>query len=103
MSEIIEERYSPEEWNIYGAQASDGDNWNDDSPLCRKLLAESILPQSQYFAYVEITKRNHQALWEEYVKLAGQFGGVFAQQAIRGVEDIFPVFRQLFQKQANVA
>ena len=69
MQEIINERYSPNEWNIYGAQASDGDNWNDDSPLCSKLLTESILPQVQYFAYVEITKRNHQALWEEYAKL----------------------------------
>ncbi len=61
MSEVIEDRYSPDEWNIYGAQASDGDNWNDDSGICGKLLTESILPQVQYFAYVEITKRSHQA------------------------------------------
>ena len=45
MNQIIEERYSPSEWNIYAAQASDGDNWNDDSPICSKLLAEEILPQ----------------------------------------------------------
>ena len=44
MSEVIERRYSPNEWNIYGAQASDGDNWNDDSPICRKLLEEQLLP-----------------------------------------------------------
>ena len=98
MHEIIEERYSADEWNIYGAQASDGDNWNDDSPLCGKLLTESILPQVQYFAYVEITKRNHQALWEEYAKLETRFPEVFAQQHIREVGDIFPVFRRLFQK-----
>lgn len=98
MQEIIDERYSPDEWNIYGAQASDGDNWNDDSPLCGKILTESILPQVQYFAYVEITKRHHQALWEEYAKLEARFPEVFAQQPIREVGDIFPVFRQLFQK-----
>ncbi|MEQ9451339.1 MAG: YeaH/YhbH family protein [Pseudomonadales bacterium] len=98
MQEIIDERYSPDEWNIYGAQASDGDNWNDDSPLCGKILTESILPQVQYFAYVEITKRHHQALWEEYAKLEARFPDVFAQQPIREVGDIFPVFRQLFQK-----
>lgn len=31
MKKIMDERYSPTEWNIYGAQASDGDNWTDDS------------------------------------------------------------------------
>ena len=41
MKEVIDARYSPNEWNIYGAQASDGDNWNDDSPICRKLLEKS--------------------------------------------------------------
>jgi len=98
MSEIIADRYSADAWNIYGAQASDGDNWNDDSPLCTKLLERAILPQVQYFAYVEITKRNHQALWEEYLKLEDKHGDVFAQQHIRDVGDIFPVFRRLFQK-----
>lgn len=96
MQEVIEERYSADEWNIYGAQASDGDNWNDDSPICAKLLADQILPQVQYFAYVEITKRNHQALWREYEQLEERFANVFAQQHIRDVGDIFPVFRQLF-------
>ncbi len=36
MDEIIKERYSPSDWNIYAAQASDGDNWHHDSrPLPR--------------------------------------------------------------------
>ncbi len=100
MDEIIADRFSPDEWNIYGAQASDGDNWNDDSPLCRKLLAESILPQSQYFAYVEITKRHHQALWQEYSQLETEYPEAFAQQHIRTASDIFPVFRNLFAKRA---
>mgnify|MGYP003694296857 CR=1 FL=1 len=30
MDEIIKERYSPSDWNIYAAQASDGDNWHHD-------------------------------------------------------------------------
>ena len=98
MQEVMAERYSPDEWNIYGAQASDGDNWNDDSPRCREILAEQILPQLQYFAYVEITKRNHQALWKEYAALEAQFPETFAQQNIRQPGDIYPVFRQLFQK-----
>ncbi len=47
MHEIIEQRYPASDWNIYAAQASDGDNWNDDSPICGKLLSEKILPQVQ--------------------------------------------------------
>ena len=98
MQEVIEARYSPNEWNIYGAQASDGDNWNDDSPRCRQLLEEELLPMVQYFAYVEITKRNHQALWREYEHVAERFPESFAQRQIMEVGDIFPVFHDLFQK-----
>jgi uncharacterized sporulation protein YeaH/YhbH (DUF444 family) len=98
MQEIMEARYSANEWNIYGAQASDGDNWNDDSPTCRKLLEENILPVVQYFSYVEITKRSHQALWREYEQVAEQFPETFAQRHITDVADIFPVFHDLFQK-----
>ncbi|OHC74208.1 MAG: hypothetical protein A3H24_00020, partial [Rhodoferax sp. RIFCSPLOWO2_12_FULL_60_11] len=55
MYKIINERYPSNQWNIYGAQASDGDNWNDDSAHCRELLEQSLLPLTQYFAYIEIT------------------------------------------------
>ena len=98
MHEVIEKRYSPNEWNIYGAQASDGDNWNDDSPVCRKLLEEQLLPLVQYFAYVEITQRNHQALWREYEQVASKFSESFAQRQIMTPGDIFPVFHDLFQR-----
>ena len=98
MKEVIDTRYSPNEWNIYAAQASDGDNWNDDSPICRRLLEEELLPLVQYFAYVEITRRNHQALWREYQQVAERFPEIFAQRQIVDVSDIFPVFHDLFQK-----
>jgi len=98
MTEIIEARYSPNDWNIYGAQASDGDNWNDDSPTCSKLLREKLLPVVQYFAYVEITKRSHQALWREYDQLSDEFPEAFAQRHIQQASDIFPVFHDLFHK-----
>lgn len=55
MQEIMAERYPANEWNIYAAQASDGDNWNDDSPICRDILINQIMPFVQYYTYVEIT------------------------------------------------
>ena len=98
MHEIISSRYSSADWNIYAAQASDGDNWNDDSPLCGQLLRESIMPLVQYFAYIEITQDVHQNLWHEYETVRQQFTN-FAMQRIETTADIYPVFRKLFQKQ----
>ncbi|GAB2196413.1 YeaH/YhbH family protein [Sessilibacter sp. MAH4] len=98
MKEILETKYSPSEWNIYAAQASDGDNWNDDSTTCSKLLIDEILPKLQYYSYIEITPRQHQALWEEYETVAGAFPDRFAMEQIVDLGDIYPVFRELFQK-----
>jgi uncharacterized sporulation protein YeaH/YhbH (DUF444 family) len=100
MDEIIEKRYPTAQWNIYAAQASDGDNWADDSPRCKELLEQKLLPRCQYFSYIEITRRSHQTLWHEYDKLGSEFDN-FAMKNIRSVEDIFPVFRELFRKEVS--
>ncbi len=98
MQEIMSARYSASDWNIYAAQASDGDNWNDDSPVCSDILAKQIMPHVQYYTYVEITPREHQALWYEYERIADAFADSFAQQQLVSAGDIYPVFRELFQR-----
>jgi uncharacterized sporulation protein YeaH/YhbH (DUF444 family) len=98
MQEIIEERYSPAQWNIYGAQASDGDNWGEDSDVCRDILVDELLPDCQYFSYIEITNNEHQALWTTYETIRDDYPDHFALQHIREVSDIYPVFRELFHK-----
>lgn len=98
MQSIMAERYPADEWNIYAAQASDGDNWNDDSPLCHQLLRESILPLVQYYSYIEITPHEHQTLWHELDKLNSDFNDRFAMQHITDASEIYPVFRELFQR-----
>lgn len=98
MDEIITDRYSPDEWNIYGAQASDGDNWGDDSSVCKDIMTEQLLPKCQYFSYIEITPMDHQALWHTYEEVRTEFPERFALQHIVGASDIYPVFRELFHK-----
>lgn len=98
MKDIIAQRYPSNLWNIYGAQASDGDNWSNDSVQCRELLDSDLLPLIQYFAYIEITDGAPQNLWEEYEKLIPQHVDRFAMQRIATVADIYPVFRELFKK-----
>jgi len=99
--EIIQERYPTDEWNIYAAQASDGDNWNDDSPRCSDLLRKQLLPLVQYYAYVEITPDAHQTLWHEYEKVQAENPESFAMQQIATVADIYPVFRSLFESKTH--
>lgn len=97
MRDIIRERYAGGRWNIYGAQASDGDNWDNDSPICKDVLGNDILPWCQYFAYIEITPGEPQNLWREYEKLQSAHVN-FAMQRIEKAADIYPVFRELFKK-----
>lgn len=98
VDEIITQRYSPAQWNLYVAQASDGDNWDDDSTTCRDLLMSSLMAKLQYYTYVEITPHSHQALWEEYDRVQAHHPERFAMQQIVEPGDIYPVFRKLFRK-----
>lgn len=97
MKSIMEERYPTDDWNIYAAQASDGDNWNADSPLCQDLLVNDIMPYIQYYAYVEIMPRHHQSLWRAYEQVEKQYEN-FAMQNIHSANEIYPVLHQLFKR-----
>jgi uncharacterized sporulation protein YeaH/YhbH (DUF444 family) len=99
MHKIVRERFSSTAWNIYGAQASDGENWDSDSPRCREILGESIMPYVQYYAYIEITAVEPQNLWHEYEHVLNAWPSRFAMQRIAGLPDIYPVFHELFRKQ----
>ena len=98
LQKVIGERYSSSDWNAYVAQASDGDNWDNDSVLCKQLLDQGIMPKVQYYTYVEITDGPPQNLWEQYTEVAAHHSN-FAMQKIVTPSDIYPVFRELFKKQ----
>jgi uncharacterized sporulation protein YeaH/YhbH (DUF444 family) len=101
MEEIIRARYSPSEWNIYGAQASDGDNWHHDSGRCRQILSDKLLPLCRYFAYVQVAEEE-QNLWEEYTQLLPVHRH-FAMKKATSASEIYPVFRDLFKKEGAKA
>jgi uncharacterized protein len=101
MHEIITARYPPGDWNIYGAQASDGDNWYQDSAKCSELLVDKLIPLCRYFAYVQVAEED-QNLWEEYAKVK-ESEPKFAMRKITGAADIYPVFRDLFKKVGTAA
>lgn len=100
LKSIITERYPTSDWNIYCAQASDGDNWNADSPRCEAILNEEIMPLVQYFSYVEIMPRHHQSLWRSYLGVQKSHHN-FAMQSINSISEILPIFRELFKRKAS--
>ncbi|HVM80257.1 MAG TPA: YeaH/YhbH family protein [Stellaceae bacterium] len=106
MMRVVRARYNPETWNIYAAQASDGDNYTEDSDRCASLMGEQILPVSQYFAYIEVgaeaTLRHGYPsaptdLWRTYDALTAAHPN-FAMRKVADPSQIFPVFHDLFAK-----
>jgi uncharacterized sporulation protein YeaH/YhbH (DUF444 family) len=108
MQRIIEERYPGSDWNIYAAQASDGDNFATDSERCISLLDGQIMRLCQYFAYVEIIDEreshifgatvNGTSLWHAYSAVEAKWPN-FQMSRIAKAADIYPVFRHLFSRQ----
>lgn len=105
MQEIILARYPTDEWNIYAAQASDGENFSNDSDKCEALLRATLLPICQYFAYVEIvdvgdndllqSEEKGADLWQTYRRVKEDWPN-FELQRVAEPSQIYPVFRALF-------
>jgi uncharacterized sporulation protein YeaH/YhbH (DUF444 family) len=101
MHKIATERYPASTWNIYAAQASDGDAFGADGGGSARFLEESILPLTRYFAYAEVadsTEARTRALWTAYDAITHD--GRFALRRVTRREEIYPVFRELFRKEA---
>jgi uncharacterized protein len=109
MMKVVRQSYSPTDWNIYAAQASDGDNFHDDMPRCMELLTKDLLPICQYFAYIETAHGERFSdtletqVWSGYSEINDQDHPNFAMRRVTSPEDIFPVFRDLFSANGIVA
>ncbi len=105
MRRIVHDRYRPQDWNIYAAQASDGDNSYSDGDLTAQLIQNAILPVTQYFAYLEVGEAGahdnpvmpNSALWGIYDRLRTD-GAPLAMRKVSTRNEIYPVFRELFQR-----
>jgi uncharacterized protein len=107
MQGIVAERYNPDSWNIYAAQASDGDNTASDNDKTAALLVDTVLPVCQYYAYLEVGRdsehfppgfiRRDSDLWQTYTAIC-KSGAPMAMRKVGHRRDIYPVFRELFAK-----
>lgn len=94
--EQMETNYQPHSWNIYVAQASDGDNYQDDISWCSTLLQQRILPFVRYYTYVEVLASYRQEYWE---LLEGIGSENLKAEVIREEKDVYPVFRRFFSEE----
>ncbi len=111
MAKVVADRFPPTSWNIYAAQASDGDNLPIDNEKTVALLKTVILPVCQYYAYIEVGREPEErrrggeppsTLWRAYdLILSPQMP--MAMRKVRDRRDIYPVFRELFEKKNNVS
>jgi uncharacterized protein len=99
MLRVLAARYPRNQWNIYAAQASDGDNVPSDNAKTALLLKQKILPLCQYFAYIEVKNPDDLEqttdLWHTY-DLMIQAGQPIAARKVNERSQIYPVFRELF-------
>ena len=110
MQKVIEDRYDPSSWNIYAAQASDGDNTASDNERTADLLVKHILPSCQYYAYLEVGRdiehfppgfiRRDSDLWQTYEAVV-KSGAPLAMRKVGHRRDIYPVFRDLFARKTG--
>jgi uncharacterized sporulation protein YeaH/YhbH (DUF444 family) len=101
MLSVVKARYSPADWNIYAAQASDGDNLPMDNANTIAMLRSVILPMCQYYAYLEVGHARDEpgdatSLWRSY-ELVAVSTPHMAMRKVNHRRDIYPVFRELFE------
>ena len=107
MHDIVRSRFRPADWNIYAAQASDGDNSFSDGEVAGRLLTEMILPVSQFFAYLEVGEAGSNSfdmpdssLWTLYQRLRAD-GAPLSMRKVSDRSEIFPVFHDLFHRRGK--
>ena len=100
---IRAERYA-RGWNVYAAQASDGDAFGADPARSARFLRERLLPATRYYTYLELAapyaEDRASTLWAEYERVAEATGNFAMRRAARR-EQIYPVFRELFRKETQ--
>jgi uncharacterized sporulation protein YeaH/YhbH (DUF444 family) len=111
MIRVVADRFPAGSWNIYAAQASDGDNLPIDNEKTVALLRSAILPLCQYYAYIEVGREPEErrrggeppsTLWRAYELLLSPQVPM-AMRKVRDRRDIYPVFRELFERKSNTA
>jgi uncharacterized sporulation protein YeaH/YhbH (DUF444 family) len=98
LKNMIETDYADGSTNVYVCQASDGDNYSSDNGTCYELLCDDILPNVQYYGYIQVGgSGEHSDIWPTYTNVSKEHKN-FQMAIVQEDKDIYPVFRELFEK-----
>lgn len=109
MVSIIKERFPLQDWNIYGAQCSDGDNYGYDNALVKNIMEKDLLPIIQHFVYVEVGRGSYpmgfmswatriSELWSVYLPFKETHGNSFDMTKLANKADVYPAMINLYSK-----
>lgn len=99
MNEIIDARFPASHYNIFGAQASDGDSFGGDSTESSAYLYTQLLPFSRYFVYAEVGDRpvhGTTSLWAAYRSIESDH---FNMATVSARNEVYPALAKLFQRE----
>ncbi|MFN0070090.1 MAG: sporulation protein YhbH [Chloroflexota bacterium] len=95
-TDIVNERYSPDHWNIYPFHFSDGDNWGEmDNQRCLELV-KGLLEKSAAFGYGEIQeggRRSSSTLMSAFDAIHDER---FIRVTIASKDEVYPALRSFF-------
>ena len=89
-SDLLEKKFSPDDWNIYCFQFSDGDNWGEDNQQALQMLKENLLPKANLFCYGQVESPYGSG---EFLKsLQNVFGDDHEKLVLSEIEDKAAIF-----------
>ena len=96
--EIISERYSPANWNVYAFHCSDGDNWSEDNNKAIE-SAKKLCGVCNLFGYGEIVPGYYSIGSTIKTELLSKIDSKnFAAININKKEDVLPALKKLLDK-----
>ncbi|WP_010174918.1 sporulation protein YhbH [Bacillus coahuilensis] len=94
--ELINDKYSPERYNIYPFHFSDGDNLTSDNARCVKLV-EELIKVSSMFGYGEVNQYNrHSTLMTAYKNIDDE---LFRYFILKKKADVFHALKSFFREE----
>ena len=96
--ELIDNKYSPDRYNIYPFHFSDGDNLTSDNARCVKLV-EELMKKCNMFGYGEVNQYNrHSTLMSAYKNIKDEN---FRYYILKQKADVFHAMKSFFREEAG--
>lgn len=98
-AKLIEEEYSPVDWNIYVFHFSDGDNWGGgDTQTCIEIMQERLFPHVNLFCYGQVASPYGSGAFINDLKQAFPETENLILSGISGREEIYKSIKEFLGK-----